>query len=130
MRSTLMPCIMLFWLQKCLNTIDLTSLGVGSCLGTGMYVVTGLVARRFAGPAVILSFIIAAVASLFSGKQIQLITIRLVNNIILSSVRFNQYGEVRIPFKITSSLLKLKQVCRKQYRGNSGLIWPKLGYSL
>ncbi|KAE9523502.1 hypothetical protein AGLY_016054 [Aphis glycines] len=54
-------------LKKCLNTIDLTSLGVGSCLGTGMYVVTGLVARRFAGPAVILSFIIAAVASLFSG---------------------------------------------------------------
>ncbi|VVC25137.1 Hypothetical protein CINCED_3A017860 [Cinara cedri] len=54
-------------LKKCLNTVDLTSLGVGSCLGTGMYVVTGLVARRFAGPAVILSFIIAAVASLFSG---------------------------------------------------------------
>lgn len=59
-------CI-IFILQKCLNTVDLTSLGVGSCLGTGMYVVTGLVARRFAGPAVILSFIIAAVASLFSG---------------------------------------------------------------
>lgn len=74
-----------------------------------MYVVTGLVARRFAGPAVILSFIIAAVASLFSGKQIQLITIRLVYNIILSLVRFIQYGEVRIPFKITSLLLKLKQ---------------------
>ncbi|XP_025413084.1 probable cationic amino acid transporter isoform X2 [Sipha flava] len=54
-------------LKKCLNTVDLTSLGVGSCLGTGMYVVTGLVARRFAGPAVIISFIIAAVASLFSG---------------------------------------------------------------
>ncbi|XP_050435900.1 probable cationic amino acid transporter isoform X2 [Adelges cooleyi] len=54
-------------LKKCLNTVDLTSLGVGSCLGTGMYVVTGLVARRFAGPAVVLSFIIAAVASLFSG---------------------------------------------------------------
>ncbi|XP_050535478.1 probable cationic amino acid transporter isoform X2 [Daktulosphaira vitifoliae] len=54
-------------LKKCLNTVDLTSLGVGSCLGTGMYVVTGLVARRFAGPAVILSFIIAAIASLFSG---------------------------------------------------------------
>lgn len=54
--------------QKCLTTLDLTSLGVGSCVGTGMYLVSGMVARTVAGPGVILSFIIAAVASIFSGE--------------------------------------------------------------
>ncbi|XP_017780061.1 PREDICTED: probable cationic amino acid transporter [Nicrophorus vespilloides] len=54
-------------LTKCLTTLDLTSLGVGSCVGTGMYLVAGMVARRVAGPGVIFSFIIAAVASIFSG---------------------------------------------------------------
>lgn len=56
-------------LAKVLTTVDLVSLGVGSCVGTGMYVVAGLVANAMAGPGVILSFIIAAVASILSGKQ-------------------------------------------------------------
>lgn len=57
-----------FVLQKCLTTLDLTSLGVGSCVGTGMYLVAGMVARSVAGPGVVISFIIAAIASIFSGK--------------------------------------------------------------
>ena len=57
-----------FNFQKCLTTLDLTSLGVGSCCGTGMYLVAGMVARNIAGPGVIFSFIIAAVASIFSGN--------------------------------------------------------------
>lgn len=55
--------------QKCLTTLDLTSLGVGSCVGTGMYLVSGMVARNYAGPGVIVSFFIAALASIFSGKD-------------------------------------------------------------
>ncbi|KAJ8003783.1 hypothetical protein DPEC_G00151980 [Dallia pectoralis] len=54
-------------LAKVLSTVDLVSLGVGSCVGTGMYVVSGLVAKEMAGPGVIVSFIIAAVASILSG---------------------------------------------------------------
>uniref|UniRef100_H2Y1L4 Cationic amino acid transporter C-terminal domain-containing protein n=1 Tax=Ciona intestinalis TaxID=7719 RepID=H2Y1L4_CIOIN len=54
-------------LPKCLTTLDLTSLGVGSCGGTGMYVVSGMVAREIAGPGVIFSFIIAGLVSLLSG---------------------------------------------------------------
>ncbi|KAI8034785.1 hypothetical protein M5D96_012449 [Drosophila gunungcola] len=54
-------------LTKCLNTLDLTSLGIGSCCGTGMYLVAGMVAQKIAGPGVIISFIIAAIASIFSG---------------------------------------------------------------
>lgn len=60
------------FLQKCLTTLDLTSLGVGSCCGTGMYLVAGMVARTIAGPGVVLSFFIAAVASIFSGKMCEL----------------------------------------------------------
>lgn len=55
-------------LAKVLTTLDLISLGVGSCVGTGMYVVSGLVAKEMAGPGVIVSFIIAAVASILSGE--------------------------------------------------------------
>lgn len=54
-------------LAQVLTTVDLISLGVGSCVGTGMYVVSGLVAKEMAGPGVIVSFIIAAVASILSG---------------------------------------------------------------
>ena len=54
--------------QKVLGTRDLVSLGVGSCVGTGMYLVSGLVARKIAGPAVILSYAIAGIAALLSGQ--------------------------------------------------------------
>ncbi|XP_032238637.1 high affinity cationic amino acid transporter 1 [Nematostella vectensis] len=54
-------------LRRCLNTFDLTSLGVGTVVGAGLYVVTGELARDVAGPAVVISFFIAAVAALLSG---------------------------------------------------------------
>ena len=57
----------LTFLQKVLNTSDLISLGVGSCGGTGMYLVSGMVAKTMAGPGVVLSFTIAGFAALLSG---------------------------------------------------------------
>lgn len=54
-------------LNRCLTTFDLTCLGIGSTLGLGIYVLAGQVASTKAGPAVVLSFAVAAVASLFAG---------------------------------------------------------------
>ncbi|MGZ4160993.1 MAG: amino acid permease [Neobacillus sp.] len=49
-------------LNRTLGLFDLIFLGVGCVIGTGIFVVTGVVAAQSAGPAIIISFIIAGIA--------------------------------------------------------------------
>ena len=53
-------------LNRVLGAFDLTMLGVGAIVGTGIFVLTGVAAAKYAGPALILSFIIAGLACTFA----------------------------------------------------------------
>ena len=53
-------------LRRYLGTLDLTLLGIGSMFGAGLYILTGVVATKYSGPAVFVSYFIAGVASLFA----------------------------------------------------------------
>ena len=52
-------------LLRCLNLFDLIFLSVSGMIGSGIYVLTGVVAKRYTGPAIIISNILAACACLF-----------------------------------------------------------------
>jgi APA family basic amino acid/polyamine antiporter len=53
-------------LHRALGPVNLTALGVGAIIGTGIFVLTGTVAAQNAGPAVVLSFVLAGIASIFA----------------------------------------------------------------
>jgi APA family basic amino acid/polyamine antiporter len=53
-------------LKKALSALDLTMLGIGAIIGTGIFVLTGQAAGKHAGPAVVLSMVLAGIVSLFA----------------------------------------------------------------
>ncbi len=53
-------------LHRRLGPVALTGLGVGATIGTGLYVQTGFVAKEFAGPSLVLSFLLAAIGCGFA----------------------------------------------------------------
>src|SRR5438067_11518657 len=54
-------------LHRTLGAFSLTTLGVGAIIGAGIFVITGTAAAQFAGPALVISMIIAAVGCAFAG---------------------------------------------------------------
>jgi len=53
-------------LKRALGALNLTMLGIGAIIGTGIFVLTGTVAAQNSGPAVVLSFVLAGIASVFA----------------------------------------------------------------
>jgi APA family basic amino acid/polyamine antiporter len=54
-------------LNRSLGPVALTALGIGGIIGTGIFVLTGIAAAEHAGPAVVLSFIVAGLGCIFAG---------------------------------------------------------------
>lgn len=53
--------------KKALGPVALTAIGLGAIIGAGIFVVTGQAAAQYAGPAIIISFLIAGLACVFAG---------------------------------------------------------------
>lgn len=54
-------------LKRSLTASNLVALGIGAVIGSGIFVLTGQAAAQYAGPAITISFILAAVAAGFAG---------------------------------------------------------------
>jgi basic amino acid/polyamine antiporter, APA family len=54
-------------LRRALGPLNLVTLGIGAIIGAGIFVITGQAAAQFAGPAIIISFILAGTACAFAG---------------------------------------------------------------
>jgi len=54
-------------LKRALGPLNLTTLGIGAVIGAGIFVLTGQAAAKYAGPAIVFSFILAGAACAFAG---------------------------------------------------------------
>src|SRR6201988_5293779 len=54
-------------LKRALGPINLVTLGIGAIIGAGIFVLTGSAAALYAGPAIMLSYILAGVGCIFAG---------------------------------------------------------------
>jgi len=54
-------------LKRALGPVNLTTIGIGGIIGAGIFVLTGTAAAQFAGPAIVLSFIVAGIGCVFAG---------------------------------------------------------------
>ena len=56
-----------FQLKRTLGPLNLVMLGIGCIIGAGLFSITGIAAAEHAGPAIVISFIIAAIGCAFAG---------------------------------------------------------------
>ena len=54
-------------LRRALGPWQLIAVGIGAIIGAGIFVITGTAAAQYAGPAILLSFVIAGVGCVFAG---------------------------------------------------------------
>jgi APA family basic amino acid/polyamine antiporter len=54
-------------LKRVLGPVNLITLGIGAIIGAGIFVLTGSAAAQYAGPAIVLSFVLAGICCAFAG---------------------------------------------------------------
>ena len=84
-------------LHRALGPVQLISLGIGAIIGAGIFVITGHAAAAYAGPGVVISFIVAGLGCLFAGGESPLLGVR-------------REWTVRHPLGIKLSVTKTKEL--------------------
>jgi APA family basic amino acid/polyamine antiporter len=54
-------------LKRALSAMNLITLGIGAIIGAGIFVLTGAAAAQYAGPSIVLSFVVGGIACAFAG---------------------------------------------------------------
>src|SRR6266403_6129862 len=54
-------------LKRALGPVNLVTLGIGAIIGAGIFVLTGAAAAQYAGPAIMLSYVLAGTGCAFAG---------------------------------------------------------------
>ena len=54
-------------LKKTMGALDLVLLGIGCTIGTGVFVLTGIAAAKYAGPGISISYLLAGIICIFAG---------------------------------------------------------------
>src|SRR4051812_12951398 len=54
-------------LKRALGPVNLVTLGIGAIIGAGIFVLTGNAAAQYAGPAIMLSYVLAGTGCFFAG---------------------------------------------------------------
>src|SRR6201988_3844605 len=54
-------------LKRALGPVNLITLGIGAIIGAGIFVLTGQAAAQYAGPAIVLSYVLAGIGCAFAG---------------------------------------------------------------
>jgi APA family basic amino acid/polyamine antiporter len=54
-------------LRRALGPVNLVTLGIGAIIGAGIFVLTGNAAAQYAGPAIVLSYVLAGLGCFFAG---------------------------------------------------------------
>jgi len=54
-------------LKRALGPVNLVTLGIGAIIGAGIFVITGSAAALYAGPSIMLSYVLAGIGCLFAG---------------------------------------------------------------
>eukprot|EP01041_Mallomonas_annulata_P007041 gene7041-14322_t len=93
-------------LERNLSAIDLIAIGVGSTVGSGIFVLTGLIASTYAGPGVVWSWLIAGVGCVFSAMSYAEMSSRIPSS--GSSYAYVYYSLGEFPAVITAWCLTLE----------------------